>query len=133
MLARHMDKVGLPRQIVDLVFDDRKIEEPKVLEAWFSTRDDLKCGGADPPDVFEKIFVNAPVFRSSRDIVALQAADMFVGSTRKANIAHLNGGEFSPLPGTTKNIRGIYLHATADGLREEAERQRNRLIARGLL
>lgn len=134
MTVRNMEAVDLPCQQMDFIFDSRVIDEPKVMDAWYFTKDNVT--NPDPPDIFEKIIVNAPMFRRSDGdggLIALQAADMFAGSTRAANIAHLNGKEPVPLPGTERNIRGIYLDATKDALAEEAESTRQRLIARGLL
>ena len=131
MIVRHMERAGFLRQPIDFIFDKQDIRERQVLDAWYYARDNVV--NPDPPDIFTKILVNAPQFRSSDDLIALQTADMFVGWQRAGNIAELNGKEAMQLPGATKSIRGIYLAATEEALREEAENTRERLAARGLL
>lgn len=131
MIARHMESVGFLRQPIDFIFDKRDIDEPKVMDAWYYTRENVV--NPDPPDIFDKILINPPQFRSNLDVIALQTADMFVGWTRAGNIAELNGREPMQLPGATKQLRGIYLPATEAALFEEAETSRQRLVARGLL
>jgi Protein of unknown function (DUF3800) len=128
IVGRHMEGIGLPKQQVDFILDDRKIDEPKVLEAWSWLKE--QSLQPDPPDIFETILVNAPQFRGSRDVIALQAADMFAGSTRAANIAHLNGREPVELPGTTKQLRGLFAVPTEEEIRETAEEARRRGLAR---
>jgi hypothetical protein len=84
----------------------------------------------NPPDVFEKILVNTPQFRSNLDVIALQAADMFVGGVRAANLAVLNGREPLSLPGAKRGIRGLYLTPTEEELRQDAEEERRRCLGR---
>ncbi len=128
-LPRQMEQLGLEKQQLDLIFDNRVIEEPKILNAWIYTK---KNSIPNPPDAFTKVFVNAPVFRSKLDVIALQTADMFVGWVRVGNIADLNGREPLSLPGAKRGIRHMYIVPTEEQLRELAEEKRQLLIDKGL-
>src|SRR5260370_4478160 len=109
--AQNLKEAGMLKQPVEFICDDRKIEERNLLDAWFYAR---KHSKPEPPDLFDKILTTAPVFRSSRDVIALQTADLFVGWTRRVNIAVLNGKEPPRLPGATLDLCRTHISFTAD-------------------
>jgi Protein of unknown function (DUF3800) len=118
-----LKQLGLGKQRIDLIFDDQKHEEELIINAWYHARENAK---PSYPDVFKKILVNAPGFRSSKEVIALQAADLFVGAVRAANVAVLNGREVDPLWGIEKTIPSVFMAPTDEELLADAEASRTR-------
>jgi hypothetical protein len=125
-VARNMEKIGLERGPLQFIYDDKKKEEPYILSAWFWARE---RANPDPPDIYEKILTTAPQFRSSSGenaVIALQAADLFVGWTRACNFSEMKGEQAMRLPGRTGDLPGIFITYTDEMLVEAAERIRRR-------
>lgn len=125
VVAENMQKIGLPRQALQFIYDDKKKEEPYILDAWFWAR---SRANPDPPDLFD-VLTTAPQFRPSKGpngVVALQAADLFVGWTRACNAAEMRGGVARMLPGYSKDMPGIFWACEDQELAERAERIRRR-------
>jgi len=124
-----METLRLGKQRVDFIFDKRVIDEPKLLDGWFYAREHARP--ADP-DIFKKILVNTPVFRSDAEVIALQAADMFAGSMRAANIAIMNSREPHPLWGLLlPDGRRAFIAPNAKQIRADAEAERARSMRGG--
>jgi hypothetical protein len=125
VVARNMEKIGLPRQPLQFIYDDKKKEEPYLLDAWFWAR---SRANPDPPDLFD-VLTTAPQFRPSKGpdgVIALQAADLFVGWTRACNTAEMRGGSAMRLPGYNRELPGIFWPCTDQELIDAAERIRRR-------
>jgi hypothetical protein len=125
-IVENLQEIGLPRVPLQFIYDDKKKEEPYILDAWFWARQ--KLTSPVPPDLLD-LFPNSPMFRPSKGangVIALQAADMFVGWTRACNWLEYQGRKAFPLPGYTRQIPGLFVTFTKDMLYERADRIRNR-------
>lgn len=130
-VARNMEDIGFERQRVEFIFDDRKINKPYIIDAWFWA---LDRSNPDPPDLFEQVLVDTPQFRNNRnDVIALQAADMYAGWTRACNFAEMRGQQPFVLPGTTKRLPGLFITYTDEMLQYRVDRIRRRNAATYLL
>jgi len=125
VVSQNLDRIELTRQPIEFIFDSRKIEEPKIIEAWAYARDHAET---DPPDIFQNILTTLPQFRSSRDVIALQTADMLVGWTRACNVGVLNNRPAPLLPGMKRRIKGLFLTFDDEQLNTFAETARLRLL-----
>lgn len=128
--ARVLDRLGLERQPLQFIFDDRDIDRRHVMDAWWFA---AERGNPQPPDLFDVVLTEEPLFRSSHgkptSVIALQAADMFAGWTRACNEVEMRGGIPLPLPGTSMRLPGMFLAFTDEDLQRAADRIRARNAA----
>lgn len=117
MVARSLGKLGLPPQQLDFIFDERKIEQDKVLEAWKWATSNAK---PDPPDLMTKVLRQHPFFMNDEDFVPLQAADMCAGWWRSWATAKLSGKDVQQIPGFRKNLPGMLIQFSEQQMRESA-------------
>ena len=118
-----MQALKLGKQRVDFIFDDQKKKEKAIIDGWHHAREYTR---PDDPSNFKKVLVNTPVFRSSKEVIALQAADFFVGSARTWNIAVINGRDPHKLWGLVDSVPRAFIAPTAEQIRADAENERAR-------
>ncbi len=118
-VARHIDRLGFPREPVDFIFDMQVMEMDKVMAAWQWARESQRQVRPNPSDMLE-ILKNPPTFRSDEDLMPLQAADMQAVWVRR-NI-DLNGSQavIPPMPGFKKQLRGVVYHYSEQQMRDAA-------------
>lgn len=128
--ARTMDQIGIKRQPLQFIFDDRDIDRKHVLESWWYAAEN---GNPKPPDLFTAILTEEPMFRSSHgkptSVIALQAADMFVGWIRSSNEIQAQGGIPLQLPGTKILLPSMFVNFTTEMLQQAADSIRARNAA----
>lgn len=118
-IAENMERMGLERGPIEFIYDDRKREEPRILDAWFYAREH----GPAIPDLFETVLTTAPSFRSSRKLIALQSADLLAGAIRWFNVKGLKGlTPAQPFPGQRRVMQGMFMSFTDEQLQATATR-----------
>ena len=100
-VARSMDKLGLAREPIDFIFDNRVIEKEKLLDGWHQMLRYL--GEGDDPDGVLSIVFNPPSFQDDKEVLPLQAADMH------ATMVRLDVTQSEPMFGIGRRIRGLML------------------------
>jgi hypothetical protein len=100
-IAEHLEAMDLPLEPVDFIFDNRNIEEPAINNAWYFARDH-----STRRDLFDTVFATAPIFRDSKKVVALQAADLLAGAVRRTTVRGFKGLPQEVFPGKTRDIPG---------------------------
>lgn len=89
-IARHQIQIGMPEKI-DFIFDERVMEQSRILEAWPALY-------ANAPSDVKPMLGRTPIFRSDKNLVPLQAADLEAWWLRKAWEARLRSDIFVEYP-----------------------------------
>jgi hypothetical protein len=113
-IARHQISIGMKEKI-DFVFDERRIEQGKLLSIW------NKLMGTAPDDV-KPMLGSTPVFKSDRDVLPLQAADMEAWWLRKRWREQLTGEPRLEYPWQPAAIPGVTCIYTEETLKESYEK-----------
>ena len=113
-LARQQGIQGMPEK-VDFVFDERVIEKGRLLEIW-----DMLAENA-PPDVKPKLGAT-PIFRSDKDILPLQAADLEAWWLRKRWREKLTGEPRLEYPWQPAAIPGVSNVLSEDKMQKSYEK-----------
>ena len=113
-LARALPDFGLPREQLDLIFDEQVMEKVRVLQVWEDLRRHAETASAnlDPPDILTRILKNSPRWDNDINELPLQAADMQVTWRRMCLEAQRDGTNPAPMPGATRGLRQV--HFTLD-------------------
>lgn len=108
-LARALDDFELPRETLDIVFDDQVMEKVAVLGAWESLRAHAVkfSHRLDPPDILSHILKNSPRWADDKYVLPLQAADMQATWKRIAMEEERDGRKPQPMPGARKALRQV--------------------------
>jgi hypothetical protein len=118
-IAHGLEELGLPREPLDIVFDEQVMEKVRVLESWEAVR---KRRANNLPDLLANILKNSPSWRDDVDVLPLQAADMHATYLRICFDAAHAEQPSPPLPGFTKLRRGFIIMLTEAELQERARR-----------
>jgi hypothetical protein len=125
--ARNLDKLGLPREPIDFVFDTQVMEMGKVVEGWQWARDRAR---PDPPDLLD-IHRNAPVFADDETVLPLQAADMHATWMRELFEKKLRKEEPKAVIGFKKNVpRSMIMWFPETTLRDRAKEDLEKFYTR---
>jgi len=117
-LARALPDLGLPRERLDIIFDEQVMEQGHIMWAWTGVRDVKKL---DPPDILE-ILQSPPIWRSDNDVLPLQAADMQATWIRLILEAQRDGRCGTAMPGFKKPLRQLRLEVDRDYFEKRAAR-----------
>jgi hypothetical protein len=115
LITRNLKNLHLPQEPIDFIFDTSLTEKPILLEGWEFARSRAK---PVPTNLFE-IFKNPPTFRDDKDVLPLQAADMYAWWMRRKFQERIGGLERREYPWTVKrDIRGVISEFTEQNLKE---------------
>jgi hypothetical protein len=100
-LARCIEDFKLPREPLEIIFDDRVMEKGTILQAYDDARAIAK---PKPPDLFTAVLRNPPRWANDEDTLPLQAADMQATWKRMKVEAKHQGKPMPSLPGFKKSL-----------------------------
>lgn len=129
-LGRNIEKFQLPREPLDIVFDNQVMEQARVLEGWQWAVQNSK--NPDPPDLLSAVLKNSPSWRDDEDVLPLQAADMHATWVRMLFEAGRAGADAPAIPGRTRILRGVLFTFTAQELQERADELERIMIGAGV-
>ena len=113
-IGRDIEKFGLPRAQVDFWFDNQDWEQMRFLAEADAGR---KLALDNPPPF--KVLHNLPNFADEKQVLPLQAADLFAWWERRRYVERLTGNEQLPYPWKSKrNIRGVRIEYNARQIQE---------------
>lgn len=124
-LGRNVEKFGLPRARLDIVFDDQVMEKARVAEGWEWA---AKHSNPDPPDLISEVLQKCPVWRDDLEVLPLQAADMHATWIRMAFEAARAGVSAPQMPGFKRVLRGFLTTFTRQEMMEAADEMERRIL-----
>lgn len=125
-LARGLEELEMPRERLDIVFDNQDMEKTEVLRAWEHLRDRAKTSTKlVPPDILSHLLVNSPRWDDDKDVLPLQAADMQATWVRMSKEAEFEGLEPKHMPNARRGLKQLSL--TLD--RDYFKARRTRILA----
>ncbi len=104
LIVEMIGRYDLPREPLNLIFDNQVMEKARVVAAWESAANSVPL--SDPTDLFTHILRNSPTWADDRDVLPLQAADMHATWLRLDVENQIEGRERELMPGHTKHLRG---------------------------
>ncbi len=113
-IARHQISIGMTEKI-DFVCDERLIEQQRILEVWPRVMETA------PPDV-KPMLGNTPIFKSDKEVLPLQAADLEVWWLRRRWQERLTGEPRMEYPWQPADIPGASCEFTEDKMCEIYEK-----------
>jgi hypothetical protein len=127
-LAQNIQGFGFERQNIEFIFDEQVKEKGTLLDGWDFA---LQLNKKNPHLVGlfkEDLAHRLPAFRNDKEVLPLQAADMHATYVRMLIQAASNGEPFLPLPGKTRELKGLFLTWNAEKFRDHAVKQFLRLL-----
>jgi hypothetical protein len=119
-LARGLEQLLLPRERLDIIFDNQMMEKDKVIAAWeWATKATAK---PIPSDILTEILRNPPTWRDDKDVLPLQAADMHATWLRIDLENQRDGRPRKTMPGARRQLRGMGITFTEAELIARADR-----------
>ena len=116
-LARSHEAFQLPREPLEIVFDNRVREKAAILQGYEDARAVAKPA---PPDLFTAVLRNPPRWADDQDVLPLQAADMQTTWARLRKEAKHRGEPVRPLPGLKRSLREVQWWADRDYFEDQA-------------
>ena len=102
-LVNNLDQYSLPHEPIDFIFDNRSIENPKIVEGWDALTQRAEAGDSELAAAMA--FVRRPPnFQDDEEVLPLQAADMHATLVRLRLTEGLP--EEKDLYGFRRRIRG---------------------------
>jgi hypothetical protein len=129
-IGRSLERLQLPKEPLDLIFDDQAMEKARVLEAWEWARNQpIK------PDALDLLSIlrNPPIWRDDKDVLPLQAADMHATWLRMHGEAQRDGRELRSMPGFKRQIRGMAINFNEADLMARAARMESDMRRHGAI
>ena len=114
-VARALEQLEMPRERIDIVFDNQVMEKTKILEAWEALREAAKRSTKlDPPDILSRLLVNSPRWDDDKDVLPLQAADMQATWRRIQLEDERDGRQPQPPPNARRGLLNLELSLDRD-------------------
>jgi hypothetical protein len=101
-IAKNLPKMGLPRERIDFVIDDRVKEQDLVYAGFKGAQELQKRMGF--PSLIDDVMPFRPQFASDTEVLPLQAADMMATMCRLSLEAGIAGTKPKVIPGFTKKL-----------------------------
>lgn len=122
-IARHQIEIGMKEKI-DFVFDERQIEQGNILSIWVMLTENA------PQDV-KPMLGATPIFKSDKNVLPLQAADMEAWWLRRRWQERLTGEPYLEYPWQPTNIPGVTCVFSEEKMRESHDKILQAHIAAG--
>jgi hypothetical protein len=118
ILVRALDALGLPREPIDFIFDNKVMHKDRVMMGWEQAN---KAPLQTNPLDLGRILLNPPTFRDDATVLPLQAADMHATMMRLSFEAQAAGREPPTVPGFKNFLPGLLHQWNEAQLHEAAE------------